>query len=70
MFGKLGETQQKAEEIKQKLEAITVEGEAGNGKVKVVASGNKKIKDIFITDDLMALDKKKDRKSTRLNSSH
>ena len=58
MFGKLAEAQQKAEEIKQKLEAISVEGEAG--KVKVIATGNKKITDIFISDELMVVDKKKE----------
>jgi len=60
MFGKLAEAQQKAEEIKQKLEIISVEGEVGNGKVKVIANGNKRITDIFISDELMALDKKEE----------
>lgn len=54
MFGKLAEAKQKAEEIKQRLDYITVTGEAENGAVKVVATGNRKIKDIFINEKLMA----------------
>ncbi|HYG16088.1 MAG TPA: YbaB/EbfC family nucleoid-associated protein [Bacteroidia bacterium] len=54
MFGKLNEARQKAEEIKQRLETITVTGEAENGAVKVVATGNKRIKDIIIDDRMMA----------------
>jgi nucleoid-associated protein EbfC len=60
MFGKLAEAQQKAEEVKRKLDAISVEGEVGNGRVKVIANGNKKISDIFISDELMSLDKKEE----------
>ena len=58
MFGKLAEAQQKAEEVKQKLEAISVEGTAGN--LKVIATGNKRIIDIVIADELMALDRKEE----------
>ena len=60
MFGKLAEAQQKAEEVKRKLDAISVEGEVGNGRVKLIANGNKKISDIFISDELMSLDKKEE----------
>jgi DNA-binding YbaB/EbfC family protein len=60
MFGKLGEAKQKAEEIKQKLEAITVEGESGNGKVKVTATGNRKITGITIADELMNAERKEE----------
>ncbi|MEI6594159.1 MAG: YbaB/EbfC family nucleoid-associated protein [Bacteroidota bacterium] len=60
MFGKLAEAQQKAEEVKQKLEAITVEGDASNGLVKVGSTGNKKIYEIIIADELMAIDRKEE----------
>lgn len=60
MFGKIAEAQQKAEEIKQKLDAITVEGIAGNGKVKVIATANKKIRDIEIADELMSPERKEE----------
>jgi len=58
MFDKLAQAQQKAAEIKQKLSYITVEGEAANGKVKVVADANKKIKEVLIADELMELSRK------------
>jgi nucleoid-associated protein EbfC len=54
MFGKIAEAQQKAEEVKQRLENITVEGSAANGKVKVVLTANKNIKQIHIDDDLLS----------------
>lgn len=51
MFGKLGEAKQKAEEMKLKLEAITVEGNAKG--VKVIANANKKIIAINIATELL-----------------
>jgi DNA-binding YbaB/EbfC family protein len=60
MFGKLAEAQQKAEEIKNRLALITVEGIAGNGEVKVLATGNKNITNIQIADALMGVDKKEE----------
>jgi nucleoid-associated protein EbfC len=51
MFGKLGEAKQKAEEMKLKLEAITVEGNAQG--VKVIANANKKIISINIAPELL-----------------
>ena len=60
MFGKLAEAQKKAEEVKSRLAAITVEGEAANGKVKVIVDGNRKIKDIQIADELMQTDRKEE----------
>ncbi len=60
MFGKLGEAQKKAAEIKQRLEAITVEGEAGNGLIKVIATGNRNIKDIQIADELLNTERKEE----------
>jgi nucleoid-associated protein EbfC len=60
MFGKLNEAKQKADEIKKKMDTISVEGQAGNGKVKVVSTGNKKITDIQIADELMSADRKEE----------
>ncbi|MEI6508175.1 MAG: YbaB/EbfC family nucleoid-associated protein [Bacteroidota bacterium] len=60
MFDKLQQAQQKSEEIKRKLDSIEVEGEAGNGLVKVVANANRKIKDVLISDTLMTLDRKEE----------
>jgi len=54
MMGKLKEMQQQTEEIKKRLDTISVEGEAENGLVKVIATANKKITSITIADSLMA----------------
>lgn len=51
MFGKLGEAKQKAEEMKLKLEAITVEGNAQG--IQVIANANKKITSINIAPELL-----------------
>lgn len=60
MFGKLAEAQKKAEEIKNRLSTITVEGEAASGDVKVVMDGNKKVKDVIITAGLLFPEKKEE----------
>jgi len=46
MFDKLMQAQQKAEEIKKRLDTISVFGEVEGGKIKVIATANKEIKDI------------------------
>jgi len=51
MFGKLGEAKQKAEEMKLKLAAITVEGNTQG--VQVIANANKKIIAISIAPELL-----------------
>ncbi|HLR00118.1 MAG TPA: YbaB/EbfC family nucleoid-associated protein [Sphingobacterium sp.] len=48
MFNKLFEAQKKAEEIKSRLDTISVNGEVEGGKVKVSATANKEIKDVSI----------------------
>ena len=55
MFGKLAEAQKKMQEIKNRLETITVTGESGNGKVIVEATGNNRVKSIKINDSLFKL---------------
>jgi len=54
MFDKLFQAQQKAEDIKARLNNISVSGEAEGGKVRVVATANKEIKEISISDELFA----------------
>jgi len=51
MFDKLMEAQQKAGEVKKRLDAITVSGSAEGGKITVNANGNKVIQSINIDDD-------------------
>jgi DNA-binding YbaB/EbfC family protein len=60
MFDKLMDAQRKADEVKQRLETITVEGETANGLVKVTANGNRIIKDIAIADELMTPERKEE----------
>lgn len=53
MLGKMGAMQQQLEEIKKKLENISVIGESDNGNCRVVASGNRLIKEINLNDDFI-----------------
>ncbi|MNG86885.1 Nucleoid-associated protein [compost metagenome] len=48
MFDKLFQAQQKAEEIKKRLDTISVSGEAEGGLIRVVATANNEIKEITI----------------------
>jgi DNA-binding YbaB/EbfC family protein len=50
MFDKLMQAQQKAGEVKQRLDAITVTGTAEGGKITVNANGNKVIRSVVIDD--------------------
>jgi DNA-binding YbaB/EbfC family protein len=60
LFSKLQEAQQKMQEGKQKLGDIIVEGEAGNGTVKVSVTGNREVKTISIDNQLLGPDKKEE----------
>jgi len=53
LFGKLQEAQQKMQEGKERLANITVEGEAGEGTVKVTVTGNREVKGIEIKEQLL-----------------
>ena len=57
MMKKLQEMQQKVEETKARLDTITVEGKASNGKVSVMMTGNRKVNAISINEELANLDK-------------
>jgi len=52
MFDKLFQAQQKAQEIKSRLDNISVVGEADGGRVRVIASANKEIKEVMINEEL------------------
>ena len=52
MFDKLMQAQQKAGEMKTRLDAITVTGSAEGGKITVTANANKVIKSVVIADEL------------------
>ena len=53
MMDKLKEAQQKIEETKARLNTVLVDGESGNGSVKVTATANREIRSIEITDALL-----------------
>ena len=53
MFDKLFEAQQKAEEIKKRLDTITVSGEVEEGKIIVSVTANKSVKNITIDPDFL-----------------
>ncbi|MES2110250.1 MAG: YbaB/EbfC family nucleoid-associated protein [Bacteroidota bacterium] len=58
MFDKLMQAQQKAGEVKQRLDAITVTGSAEGGKITVKANANKVIQSVNIDEEfLKAADK-------------
>lgn len=48
MFDKLLEAQQKAEEIKKRLDTISVSAEVEGGKIKVISTANKRITNISV----------------------
>jgi len=60
MFGKLAEAQQKAQEIKNKLERITVEGRANIDKVRITCTANKNIKQIDIDPSLLTPERREE----------
>ncbi len=60
LFSKLQEAQQKMQEGKQKLGDVIIEGEAGNGAVRVSVTGTREIKTIAIDSQLMTADRKEE----------
>lgn len=60
LFSKLQEAQQKMQEGKQKLGDIIVDGEAGNGMVKVSVTGNREVKTLSIDNQLLSPEKKEE----------
>ena len=51
MMGKMEEMQKQVAEIKERLNNIQVIGEAADGKVRVIANGNRLIHDIIINEE-------------------
>lgn len=54
MFDKLMAAQQKAEEIKKRLDQVMVMGEAEGGAIKVTATANREVTDVSIDSDFLA----------------
>lgn len=64
MFGdllnKFQEAQQKMSEGKQKFANVMVDGEAGDGAVKVTVTGNREVKTISIDNQLLSPERKEE----------
>jgi DNA-binding YbaB/EbfC family protein len=60
LINKLGDVKKKMDEIKARLDLVTVDGISANGKVKVTVNGNRKVKSIHIDDSYMNTDKKEE----------
>lgn len=54
MFDKLMAAQQKAEEIKKRLDQVMVMGEAEGGAIKVTATANREVTDVSIDSAFLA----------------
>lgn len=52
MMSKLKDAQKKIEETKARLNTILIDGEAGNGSVKVTVTANRNVKNISIDSNL------------------
>lgn len=57
MLEKLQAMQGQAEQTKEKLSQLTVEGEAGGGLIIVQMDGNKKLKNLTINTELSSMEK-------------
>lgn len=53
MFDKLFEAQQKAQEIKARLDHVSVTGEVEGGRIRVISTANKEIKEVKIDPELL-----------------
>jgi DNA-binding protein YbaB len=53
MFDKLLQAQQKAEEIKKRLDLISVSAEVEGGKIKITSTANKHISSVSIDPDFL-----------------
>ena len=57
LMGKLGDMKSKMEEVKTRLSSVTVKGESSDGQVSVVMDGNKVVKDVIVSYELVTTDK-------------
>lgn len=53
LMGKLGEMKQRMEDMKTRMDNITVTGEAGSGLVKATVTGNRKLVNLQIAPELL-----------------
>lgn len=60
LLGKMGEVKKKMDEIKSRLDHVLVDAESGDGRVRITATGNRKIKSIKIDEALLSPDNKEE----------
>jgi nucleoid-associated protein EbfC len=60
ILGKLQEAQGKMQEMKANLANVTIDGDAGDGAVKVVVTGNREVKSIEVAERLLAPEHKEE----------
>lgn len=58
MLGKLNEVKKAMDEIKARLDTVQVDGDAGEGNVKIVMNGNRVVKSVYIHERMMELSRK------------
>ncbi len=68
MMAKLKEAQQKIEDTKARLNTILIDGEANNGNIKVTVTGNRHVKNISISEELIDKEEIEDYLIIALNS--
>ncbi|MFM1746326.1 MAG: hypothetical protein RLZZ630_2263 [Bacteroidota bacterium] len=60
ILGKLGQMKSKMEEVKNRLDAVSVTGESGGGEVKVTVNGNRKVLSVRIEPHLLFPEKREE----------
>lgn len=60
MLGKLNEVKKAMDDIKARLDTISVDGEAGEGAVKIIMTGNRKVTSVSIADKMMTADRREE----------
>ena len=58
MLGKLNEVKKTMDEIKSRLDKVSVDGEAGEGAVKVIMNGNRKVTALTVADKMLNAERK------------
>lgn len=60
ILGKLQQAQEKMKEVKENLAHVDITGDAGDGAVKVVVTGNREVKSIDVAERLLAAENKEE----------
>jgi DNA-binding YbaB/EbfC family protein len=60
ILGKLGQMKSKMEEVKNRLDGVSVTGESGGGEVRVILNGNRKVLSVSIEPHLLFPEKREE----------